>query len=233
MSLKWSVAVVVVAVLGASGASGAARQRAVFKDARERVSYALGVEAGQQFRNRAIALDPDAFARGLKDVLAGKTPQLTDEQVKAAIAELQASVKQREFDIRSGRAEATRKAAGAFLAENAGKEGVVVLPNGLQYKILVPGRGRKPTDTDVVECAYRGTLIDGMEFDSSSRGGSSPIVRIDQAIVGLREALKLMPVGSKWQVFVPPSLASGPVTATMVVPPNQVLIYEVELLAIK
>ena len=210
-----------------------AQEHPGFKDSRERISYALGVEAGQQFRNRAIDLDPDAFAKGLKDAISGATPLLTDEQVRAAIAELQAAVKQREFEIRTARAEATRKAAEAFLAENKSREGVVTLRSGLQYKILRPGQGRIPTDVDTVECTYRGSLIDGMEFDSSSRGGSSPTIKVDQAIPGMREALKLMPVGSRWQLFVPPDLASGSRTATMVIPPNQALIYEVELLAIK
>ncbi len=219
--------------IGLFAALAIAQDPPTFKDSKERISYALGVEAGQQFRNRAIDLDPDAFAKGLKDVISHGTPLLTDEQVRAAIAELQASVKQREFDIRTGRAEATRKAAEAFLAENKTTEGVVTLSNGLQYKVINTGSGRKPTDAETVECNYRGTLIDGMEFDSSSRGGSSSTIKVDQTIIGLREALKLMPVGSKWQIFIPPTLTSGPRTATMVIPPNQALIYEVELLAIK
>lgn len=229
MKLRWTTGLCVVLLAALVNA----QSQPAFKDSRARISYALGVEAGQQFRNRAIDLDPDAFAKGLKDVLTGKAPQLTDEQVKAAIAELQASIKQREFDTRSARAEATQKAAESFLVENARKEGVVTLPSGLQYKILLPGQGPKPTDADTVECNYRGTLVDGMEFDSSSRGVSSPIIKVDQTILGLREALKLMPVGSKWQIVVPPNLASGPRTATMLIPPNQALIYEVELLAIK
>ena len=229
MELRWTMGLCVVLL----AALVIAQEQPTFKDSRARISYALGVEAGQQFRNRAIDLDPEAFAKGLKDVLTGKAPQLTDEQVKAAIAELQASIKQREFDAKSARAEATQKAAAAFLAENARKEGVVTLPSGLQYRILLPGQGPKPTDADTVECNYRGALVDGMEFDSSSRGGSSPIIKVDQTILGLREALKLMPAGSKWQIVVPPNLALGPRTATMLIPPNQALIYEVELLAIK
>lgn len=229
MSVRWMAATAVVLL----AALAMAQQPAGFKDSRARISYALGVEAGQQFRNRAIDLDPDAFAKGLKDAISGATPQLTDEQVKAAIAELQASIKQREFDIRSARAEAARKAADAFMAENAKKEGVVTLPSGLQYRILKAGQGLKPTDADIVECNYRSTLINGMEFDNSSRGGSSPIIKVDQAIAGLREALKLMPVGSKWQIFIPPSLATGPRLAMVVIPPNEALVYEVELLAIK
>jgi len=229
MRVRWTAGVGVLLLAALVGAQG----RPTFKDSRARISYALGVEAGQQFRDRAIDLDPDAFSRGLKDVLTGRAPQLTEEQVKGAIAELQADFKKREFEARSTRADATRKAADAFLAENAKKDGVVTLPSGLQYRILVPGQGRKPTDEDTVECNYRGNLIDGMEFDSSSRGGSSPIIKVDQTILGLREALKLMAVGSKWQIVVPPTLATGTRTATMLIPPNQALIYEVELLAIK
>lgn len=229
MRVRWTAGVGVLLLAALVGAQG----RPTFKDSRARISYALGVEAGQQFRDRAIDLDPDAFSRGLKDVLTGRAPQLTEEQVKGAIAELQADFKKREFEARSTRADATRKAADAFLAENAKKDGVVTLPSGLQYRILVPGQGRKPTDEDTVECNYRGNLIDGMEFDSSSRGGSSPIIKVDQTILGLREALKLMAVGSKWQIVVPPTLATGTRTATMLIPPNQALIYEVELLAVK
>jgi FKBP-type peptidyl-prolyl cis-trans isomerase FklB len=165
--------------------------------------------------------------------MSGKTPVLSDDQVRSAIEELQADLKRRQIELRSGISQNARRAAEAFLAGNTKKDGVVTLPDGLQYKIMVPGQGRKPTDADTVVCNYRGALIDGMEFDSSSRGASSPAIKVDQAIAGLREALKLMPLGSKWQIFVPPALASGSRTATMMIPPDQVLIYEVELLSIK
>ena len=229
MLVRW------MAVLGVSLCAPlvTAQEDPAFKDSKDRISYAMGVEAGQQLRRRAIDLDPDAFAKGLKDVLSGRTPLLDDEQVRKAIAELQADLKRREFDARSLRAEETRKASEAFLAENGTKEGVVMLASGLQYKILKPGQGRKPTDADTVECNYTARLIDGMELDSSSRGGSSSIIKIDQAILGLREALKLMPAGSKWQVFIPPALASGPRAAMAVIPPDHAVIYEIELLAIK
>jgi FKBP-type peptidyl-prolyl cis-trans isomerase FklB len=210
-----------------------AEQPPAFKDQRERCSYALGVEAGKGFRNRAVDLDPDAFAKGLKDTLSGGTPLLTDEQVRAAIAGLQADLKRREIEGRKALAVENRKSTGAFLAENAKKNGIVTLPSGLQYRIIKPGSGRMPTDSDTVECSYSGTLINGLEFDSSSRGGSSPTIKIDQSISGLREALKRMQVGSKWQIFVPPTLTSGPRVATMVIPANEALIYEVEILAIK
>ena len=230
MKPTWLAFILGVVMLAATAT---AQEQGAFKNSRERISYALGVEAGQQFRNRAIDVDPDAFAQGLRDTISGKTPLLTDEQVRGAIAELQAELKRRQLELRSGIAEDTRKAAEAFLAENRKKDGVVTLPSGLQYTILVPGQGPKPTDRDTVQCIYRGTLIDGMEFDSSSRGSSSPTIKVDQTILGLREALKLMPVGSKWRIVVPPNLATGTRTATMPIPPNQAFIYEVELLAIK
>lgn len=212
---------------------GTAQQPGTFTSPQARISYALGVEAGQQFRSRAIDIDTEAFARGLRDVLTGKQPQLTDDQVRAAIAELQASLKRRDFDARTSRAESVRAAGEAFLVENAKKAGVVTLPSGLQYRVLRAGSGPRPADTDTVECRYRGTTLGGVEFENSSRDSSSTTFKVAQAIAGLREALKLMPVGSKWQVFVPPALASGTPTATMLIPPNEVLTYEVELLAIK
>jgi FKBP-type peptidyl-prolyl cis-trans isomerase len=230
MRLMWPAFILAVAALAATAT---AQQRGPFKTAQERISYAMGVQAGQQFKSRAIDMDTEAFARGLRDVMSGKTPVLNDEQVRAAIEELQAELKRRQMEIRAGIATNTKAAAEAFLADNKKKDGVVTLPSGLQYKIIAPGPGRKPADTDTVECNYRGTLIDGLEFDNSSRGASSTIIKVDQTIAGLREALKLMSVGSKWQIFVPPALASGSRTATMMIPPDQVLIYEVELISIK
>jgi FKBP-type peptidyl-prolyl cis-trans isomerase len=223
------------AILGVAliASVGLAPQPPSFKTAQARISYALGVEAGQQFRTRAIDIDPRAFAQGLEDVVTGKSPRLTDDQVKAAIAELQASLKRRDFEARTAGTEAAREAGNLFLAENGKKPGVVTLPSGLQYTILRAGHGPTPTERDTVECNYRGTTLGGVEFDSSSRAASSTTVVLAQVIAGLREALTRMPVGSKWQIVVPPALASGTRAATMLVPPGEVLIYDVELLAIK
>lgn len=229
MKARWATALggVLIATLAA------AQDDPTFKDQRERISYALGVEAATGFRDRAIDLDPDSFSKGVKDAFAGVGARLTDAQVHAAIAELRASVKQREIEGRKTRALERRKSAGAFLAGNATRDGVVTLPSGLQYEILKPGSGPVPTASDTVACRYRGTLSSGLEFDGSSRGGNSAVIKVDQAILGLREALVRMPVGSKWTIFVPPTLATGPRTATAVIPPNEILIYEVELLSIR
>ncbi len=229
MSATWMafVAFVVCAV------PAAAQDGAPFKDSRERTSYALGLEAGQQFRTRAIDLDVDAFAKGLKAALGGATPLMTDDQMRRAIAALQADLKRREFEARTAWVAASRKEAEAFLAENAKNEGVVSLPSGLQYRVLAPGSGRTPRDTDTVEYRYRGTLASGMQFDDSSRLASTVTVRVDQTIAGIREALRLMSPGARWRIFVPPGLVSGPPTAMAMTPPDQLLIFDVELVAIK
>lgn len=207
---------------------GPARGDEARDGSRARISYALGVEAGNGFRSRAIDLEPEAFSKGLADALSGR-PRLTDEQVRAAIAELQAQVKHRELELRKAAAQESRTSAQKFLAENERREGVVTLPSGLQYRVLERGQGRTPMDADTVRCSYRGSLVNGMEFDSSDRGGSSSRFRVEEAIAGVREALKLMPVGSRWQVFVPMSLASGPRQATTLIPPNQTLVFELTL----
>ena len=129
-------------------------------------------------------------------------------------------------------AENNKKRGEAFLAENRTKEGVITLPSGLQYKILKTGDGRRPTDTDTVEVHYRGTLIDGTQFDSSQAGQPS-ILKVTAVISGWREALKLMPIGSKWQLFIPPQLAYGGRRASPVIGPNETLIFELELVGIK
>jgi len=146
-----------------------------------------------------------------------------------------------QVDLRQKQAEATKLAAEknkkegeAFLVENKRKEGVVTLPSGLQYKILKAGTGKKPTEGDTVECIHRGTLIDGTEFDSSYRSKKPMTFKVSGGIIqGWSEALKLMPVGSKWQLFIPPQLAYGDRGAGDIIGPNATLIFEVELLAVK
>ncbi len=229
MKSTWIVPVVVALCAAVvSAQSGPA-----FKDSRERISYALGLEAGQQIRTRAIDVDVDAFARGMKAGIGASASLMSDQQMRDAIAMLQTELKRREFEARSARAAGNRQAAAEFLEENKKQEGVVTLPSGLQYRVVKVGPGRTPADSDTVECKYRGTLSDGLEFINSARGDTSPVMRVDQAIAGLREALRLMPVGSRWIVFVPPALASGPPTATAAIPPNQVLIFDLELVSIK
>jgi len=224
MRVRWTAGVGVLLLAALVGAQG----RPTFKDSRARISYALGVEAGQQFRDRAIDLDPDAFSRGLKDVLTGRAPQLTEEQVKGAIAELQADFKKREFEARSTRADATRKAADAFLAENAKKDGVVTLPSGLQYRVLKEGTGKSPAATDTVTVNYKGTKSDGSEFDSTHKHARPAKFQLDHVIKGWAEGLQLMKEGARYELVIPPDLAYGDRGRLA----NEVLIFDVELISV-
>jgi FKBP-type peptidyl-prolyl cis-trans isomerase len=170
---------------------------------------------------------------GLKDELAGGKLLLTDDEAKAAIATVQKDAREKQEAKMKLAGEENKKQGEAFLAANKSKEGVVTLPSGLQYKIEKQGDGPKPLATDTVECNYRGTLIDGKEFDSSYKRGTPASFPVGGVIKGWTEILQLMPVGSKYQVFIPAELAYGARGAGADIGPNSTLIFEVELLSIK
>ena len=164
---------------------------------------------GQSMKKDSLDLDPDILVRGFKDATSGGKTLMTDEEVKTVLTALRNEMMKKQ-QAESQRIGETNKQAGQqFLAANKTKEGVVTLPSGLQYKILKEGTGPKPTATDTVVCQYRGTLLDGTEFDSSYKRGQPATFPVSQVIKGWTEALQLMPVGSKWQVFVPADLAYG------------------------
>jgi FKBP-type peptidyl-prolyl cis-trans isomerase len=205
----------------------------VLKTPKQRYSYALGADFGNQLRQRSVDVDASLFTKGLQDILSGGKALLTEDGVKAAIAELQAELKARQLVPVKINAPEELETARAFLAENGKKEGVVTLPSGLQYQILKAGDGKKPTDGDAVVCHYRGTLIDGTEFDSSHRKGPPATLPVNGVIPGWREGLKLMAVGSRYQFFIPPELAYGAYGFGSTIGPNAALIFEVELLTIQ
>jgi FKBP-type peptidyl-prolyl cis-trans isomerase FklB len=200
---------------------------------KEKFSYAVGMNLGMNFQRQAVPIDPDLLARGLKDSLAGKKPLLTEDEAKAVLMEVQNEFHKRQQELAQQQAEANKKEGPAFLAANKTKDGVVTLPSGLQYKILHAGTGPKPAATDTVNVNYRGTLINGTEFDSSYKRGQPATFPVNGVIKGWTEALQLMPVGSKWQLFVPSDLAYGDHAASALITPNSTLIFEVELLSIK
>ena len=211
-------------------AQPAAQSAGPFKDLKERFSYALGVSIGGNLKRQSVDVDLNVLQQGLKDGLEGGKPLLTDEQMKAAYGEMQAQVHARQ----QAEAGNNLKVGQDFLDANKTKPGVVALPSGLQYKVLVAGTGPKPRATDTVVCNYRGTLISGSEFDSSYKRGEPATFAVNRVIPGWTEALQLMPVGSKWQLFVPASLAYGERTPDpSAIPPNSVLIFEVELISIQ
>jgi FKBP-type peptidyl-prolyl cis-trans isomerase len=189
---------------------------------------------GSNLKRQSIEVDPKILLQGLEDALAGGKTQLTEEQARAVMAGLQADLRKKMQEKMQQAGEANKKQGDEFLAANKSKEGVVALPSGLQYKVLTAGTGTKPTSTDSVVCNYRGTLIDGTEFDSSYKRGQPATFPVNGVIKGWTEALQLMPVGSKWQLFVPSDLAYGPQgTPGGNIGPNATLIFEVELLSIQ
>jgi FKBP-type peptidyl-prolyl cis-trans isomerase FklB len=211
------------------GAAANQQPAASLTTLKDRFSYALGLNLGTNLHQQSVDVDPDMLAQGIKDALAGGTPRLTPEEAQAALNEVQTELRQKQ----QAKMEANKKEGEAFLAANKTKEGVVTLPSGLQYKILHAGTGPKPAASDSVVCNYRGTLIDGTEFDSSYKRGQPATFPVGGVIKGWTEALQLMPVGSKWQLFVPSDLAYGPRGAGANIGPNSTLIFEVELVSIQ
>ncbi|HKD84770.1 MAG TPA: FKBP-type peptidyl-prolyl cis-trans isomerase N-terminal domain-containing protein [Terriglobales bacterium] len=200
---------------------------------KDKLSYAIGMNIGKGLHKDSIDVDPNMIMRGLKDGMAGGTTLMTDEQAQAAITELRTQMMAKMAAEHQKEAEANKKEGEAFLAANKTKPGVVTLPSGLQYKVLKDGTGPKPAATDQVKCNYRGTLVNGTEFDSSAKHGEPITFPVNGVIKGWTEALQLMPVGSKWQLYVPADLAYGERGAGDVIPPNSTLIFDVELLAIE
>jgi len=207
----------------------------VLKTGKDKESYAIGLNIGKGLHKDAVDVDPAIVLRGLKDALAGGKTLMTDDEAKAAMVALQADLRKKQDAKMAIVGDANKKEGDAFLAENKTKEGVVTLPSGLQYKILKEGTGSKPTAKDSVVCNYKGTLLDNTEFDSSYKRGQPATFPVGQVIKGWTEVLQLMPVGSKWQVFVPSDLAYGARGAGPGAPigPNATLIFEIELLSIQ
>jgi len=202
------------------------------KTQKDKFSYALGMKMGENLKKQSVPVDPAILSRGLRDALAGKKTLLTDEEAQGAMAAVQNDMRQKMQEKMKEEGEANKKTGEAFLAANKSKEGVVTLPSGLQYKILKAGTGPKPTANDSVVCNYKGTLIDGKEFDSSYKRGQPATFPVTGVIKGWTEALQLMPVGSKWELFIPPDLAYGERGAGGDIGPDSTLIFEVELLSI-
>jgi FKBP-type peptidyl-prolyl cis-trans isomerase FklB len=235
MTIRLTLAVGLALAVAASTVF--AQDAGPLKTEKDKRSYALGMDLGAQLRKLSVDVDPAVFAKGLGDALAGGKTLLTDADVKAAIASIQAEAKARQMQamaaVDAKRADENTKAGAAFLEANKKKPGVVTLPSGLQYKVISAGTGKKPTLADTVVCQYRGTLIDGTEFDSSYSRSEPATFKVTGVIPGWTEALQLMPVGSKWQIVVPPALAYGPRGSGDKIGPDATLVFEIELLSIK
>ena len=198
------------------------------KTLKDQASYGIGFNIGNSLKQDELDVNPALIARGLIDALTGAKPALTEEQIQKALEEFQKIVEQQTAQ-RAGKASQEGE---AFLADNAKKEGVVTLPSGLQYKVLKKGGGPSPKETDTVRTHYHGTLINGKVFDRSVERGKPAEFPVNRVIPGWTEALQLMKVGDKWQLFIPSKLAYGKRGSPGGIAPDTALIFEVELLDI-
>jgi FKBP-type peptidyl-prolyl cis-trans isomerase FklB len=222
-----------VLCLGIISCQSNTQNKVDLKTQRDSVSYSIGLSIGNNLKSQTVDVDPSIVAQGIKDILDSNKTLLTEEQTQKVMSEFQQQLMaKREVEMKT-QGEKNLKDGEAFLAENKKKQDVVTLPDGLQYKVEKMGSGKKPTETSTVSVHYRGTLIDGTEFDSSIKRGQPAEFPCNGVIKGWTEALQLMPVGSKWTLYIPPQLAYGERGAGQAVPPNSVLIFDVELLAIK
>ncbi len=213
-------------------AASAQTPASLFKTPLEATGYAVGVDMVRNFKSQGVTFDVEQVIHGLRDASSGAKLALPDAEVKRLVSELEADVRSKMVTARKQEAEANLKAGAAFLAANAKKPGVITLPSGLQYLVLKAGEGRKPTDESSVVANYSGQLTDGTTFDASQPGNPATF-KVGGVIPGWREALKLMPQGSKWQLTIPATLAYGERGAGRVIGPNQALRFDVELVDVK
>ena len=206
-----------------------AQENRVLNTQKDKMSYIIGMDIGSNLKKQSIDVDPNILAKGIKDALAGQKPLLSDQEIRETMTAHQNEMKAKQEAL----AKKNKEEGDAFLAGNKKKEGVKTLPSGLQYKVIKAGKGKKPKPDDSVTTQYRGTLIDGTEFDSSYKRGQPATFKVSGVIPGWTEALQLMEEGAKWQLFIPPNLAYGERGAGGVIGPNATLIFEIELISIQ
>ena len=214
-------------------AAPATSQPLVLKTDKEKLSYAIGMNIGQSMKKDSLDIDPAILSRAIKDAVTGSKPAMTEEEARTIVTAFRTEMVKKQQAEAQKAGEVNKQAGDKFLAENKTKDGVVTLPSGLQYKVIKQGDGPKPTASDTVVTNYRGTLIDGKEFDSSYKRGQPATFPVGQVIKGWTEALQLMPVGSKWQLYIPSSLAYGDRGAGGDIGPNSTLVFDIELLSIE
>ncbi|MBS3917397.1 MAG: FKBP-type peptidyl-prolyl cis-trans isomerase [Deltaproteobacteria bacterium] len=203
------------------------------KNQKDKVSYIIGMDIGTNLKKQSIEINPEILLKGIKDGLSGNKPLMTDQEMKDTIASFQKEMQAKQEEVNKKMGEKNKKEGEVFLAENKKKEGVVTLASGLQYKVIKKSSGKKPKSTDTVTTHYKGTLIDGTEFDSSYKRGQPVSFPVNGVIAGWTEALQLMEEGAKWQLFIPSPLAYGERGAGPQIGPNATLIFEVELISVQ
>lgn len=208
-------------------------QNIVLQDQKAKVSYSIGLNFGNNLKQQSIEVDTAILARGIQDALSGAHALMTEDEIRQCMTQFQQDMATKQREKAGMEADKNMREGEAFLSENKNKEGVVTLASGLQYKVVTAGTGPTPKLTDTVTTHYRGTLIDGTEFDSSYKRNQPATFEVNGVIPGWTEALQLMHVGSKWQLFIPANLGYGPRGAGGKIGPNATLVFEIELLGIK
>jgi len=207
-----------------------AQENLVLKNQKDKISYIIGMDIGTNLKKQSIDIDSNILAKGVKDALAGTKPLLTEQEIQETMMAFQKEMMAKQAEV----AKKNKAEGEVFLTENKKKEGVKTLLSGLQYKVIKAGTGKKPKSTDTVTAHYRGTLINGTEFDSSYKRGQPATFPVSGGMIpGWTEALQLMEEGAKWQLFIPPNLAYGEQGAGRDIGPNATLIFEIELVSIQ
>jgi FKBP-type peptidyl-prolyl cis-trans isomerase FklB len=226
------VAVAVMGLIMSTAIAGTDAAPALTTDT-DKLSYSIGADLGKNFKTQGIEVNPTALAQGIKDGMGSKPLVLTEQQMKDVLNRFQKDLMTKRTAEFNKKAEENKTKGEAFLAANKGKDGVVVLPSGLQYKVISSGSGVKPSKTDSVTVEYTGTLINGTVFDSTDKSGKPATFQVTQVIPGWTEALQLMPAGSTWEIYVPASLAYGPRSVGGPIGPNEALIFKIHLISVK
>ncbi len=206
-----------------------AQENPVLKNQKEKMSYIIGMSIGNNLKRQSVEVELNSFVKGVEDALGGKKPLLSEQEIREMMTAFENEMRVKQEVA----AQKNKEQGDSFLAENKKKEGVKTLESGLQYKVITTGTGKKPKLNDYVLTHYRGTLIDGTEFDSTYKRGQPAFFQVSSVIPGWTEALQLMEVGAKWQLFIPPNLAFGESGAGGLVGPNATVIFEMELLSVQ
>lgn len=230
--MKIRITVVMIGIL-AFGSWGQAQESKELKDQKEKLSYVIGVDIGKALQKQGVPIDPEIVSKGIKDGVSGGKLLMSDQEIQETMMAFQKEMRAKQEEANKQLGEMNKKEGETFLAQNKTKEGVTTLPSGLQYKVVKAGTGKKPKATDTVVTHYKGTLLNGTEFDSSFKRNQPATFKVNGVVRGWTEALQLMEEGAKWILYVPAALAYGDRGAGQQIGPNATLIFEVELISIQ
>lgn len=225
--------IVVFTALSLLSASVLAADAGKLKTEKQKTSYALGRQVGEDVKRNNVDLDPDVFTQAIRESLKGQKSKMTDEEIKTTLQGFQQKMREKQVAMVKELGEKNKKAGEAYLEANKKKPDVKTTASGLQYRVIKEGKGKKPGPDDVVVAHYVGTHVDGKEFDSSVKRGEPATFAVSGVIKGWQEALQMMPEGSKWEIVVPAALGYGERGAGGAIGPNETLVFNVELLEVK